>query len=87
MSPPKDVAPDSVKAPPAPKLTDDGDGTVTDATTGLMWLADANVPGKAVPRDEGLKALAALNTEKKAGHADWRLPTREELLALDSGTG
>jgi len=75
------------EAPPAPKLSANGDSTVADATTGLMWLADANVLGKVISHDDGVKALAALNADKKCGHADWRMPTRDELLALAGGPG
>jgi len=30
---------------PEPRFTDNGDGTMTDTLTGLMWTKDANLPG------------------------------------------
>ena len=31
---------------PSPRFTDNGDGTVTDNLTGLIWLKDANYDGE-----------------------------------------
>jgi hypothetical protein len=65
-----------------PVYRDNGDGTVTDLNTGLMWQ---QAVGKKVTF-----ALAAANaaTLDLAGHTDWRLPTIKELysLILFSGT-
>ena len=56
------------------RLTDQGDGTVTDASTGLMWQK----------RDDGVgrnwrDALAYCASLTLAGHHDWRLPHAKEL--------
>jgi hypothetical protein len=60
---------------------DNGDGTVTDLNTGLMWQQD---PGEKMTYDE---ALAALETFELAGYDDWRLPTIKELYSLIDFSG
>lgn len=62
------------------QFRDNGDGTVTDGATGLMWQ-------KSGSREEvtwsGAKEYAEkMNRERFAGHSDWRLPTIEELGSL-----
>ncbi|MGE5279247.1 MAG: DUF1566 domain-containing protein [Deltaproteobacteria bacterium] len=55
-------------------FVDNGDGTVTDAATGLMWMkADA---GRPMGWEE---ALAYAEDLRYAGHDDWRLPNAKEL--------
>lgn len=66
----------------AAKLTDGGDGTVTDTSSGLMWTRSAGLSDKRMTQAEAEAFVAAINAEKKFGHADWRLPTRDELLSL-----
>lgn len=54
---------------------DNGNGTVTDMSTGLMWQQDS------LPYDwEG--ALAYCENLTLAGYSDWRLPNLNELLTL-----
>ncbi len=69
-----------------PRFMDNGDGTVTDNLTGLIWLQDANCFG---PRDwttalsdaNGLAdGSCGLTDSSLAG--DWRLPNVKELLSL-----
>ena len=55
---------------------DNGDGTVTDKNTGLMW---AKAQGKRVSWQA---AVAGAKTLKLAGHTDWRLPTIKELYSI-----
>jgi len=61
-----------------PQYRDNGDGTVTDLVTGLMW--------QTVPRlDEKYtfnEAVSAADTFSLAGYDDWRLPTIKELYSL-----
>ncbi|WP_299982112.1 DUF1566 domain-containing protein [Desulfobacula sp.] len=58
------------------ELIDNGDGTVTDTKTGLMWQ-------KAVAGTKTWEAaLAYCETLGLAGHSDWRLPNRSELKSL-----
>lgn len=65
-----------------PAYHDNGDGTVTDLNTGLMWQ---KTPGNKVTYDEAVAGAEDLNL---AGYDDWRLPTIKELysLILFSGT-
>ncbi len=65
-----------------PSYTDNGDGTVTDLNTGLMWRQD---PGEKTTYAQAVAGADALDL---AGYDDWRLPTIEELysLILFSGT-
>ncbi|WP_216595937.1 DUF1566 domain-containing protein [Flammeovirga sp. OC4] len=57
--------------------TDNGDGTVTDKMTGLMWSTADN--GEAILWQDALKY--AENSEL-AGHTDWRLPDAKELQSI-----
>ncbi|MBD9368832.1 DUF1566 domain-containing protein [Xanthomonas sp. XNM01] len=52
--------------------------TVIDSSTGLEWTP-APVGGKRHTHQEALDACAALD---HAGHTDWALPTRQQLLSL-----
>ncbi len=65
-----------------PTYVDNGDGTVTDVNTGLMWQKD---PGNKMTYSQ---ALANADSFNLAGYDDWRLPTIKELysLILFSGT-
>ena len=71
---------------PTPRLIDNGNGTVTDNLTGLVWLKNANGFG-AVPDSAALfyantlaSGIAGLTDGSKAG--DWRLPNIRELESL-----
>jgi len=66
-----------------PAYQDNGDGTVTDMVTGLMW--QQNLLNEKLTFDE---AVAAADTFSLAGYNDWRLPAIKELysLILFSGT-
>lgn len=65
-----------------PAYRDNGDGTVTDLVTGLMWEKSFT---EGVTWPEAVSGAAAART---GGHSDWRLPTIKELysLILFSGT-
>jgi len=63
---------------PDARFVDNGDGTVTDAMTGLMWLQDADSI-TARSWANALSAVAALST---GDHHDWRLPNVRELESL-----
>jgi hypothetical protein len=56
---------------------DNGDGTVTDTHTGLMWQQDT-APGTYTWQ----QALAYCENLTLAGYSDWRLPNRNELQSL-----
>jgi len=56
---------------------DNGDGTITDRATGLMWQqADS---GKGMNWEQALAYAASF---KLAGHSDWRLPNAKELQSI-----
>ena len=61
-------------------FNDNGDGTVSDRATGLMWEKGGSREGLswASAREYAQRA----NRERLAGHADWRVPTVEELASL-----
>lgn len=82
-----------VATTPDTQLTDNGDGTISDIKTGLMWMkcalgtsGDTCETGTA----DRMTWLAALqmtqilndNTEGFAGYHDWRLPNIKELLSI-----
>ena len=79
---------------PTPRFTDNGDGTVTDNLTGLIWLKEANCPAGTKTWQEALDWVVLLNFTSIActdyaaqTHSDWRLPNIKELLSLvDYGT-
>lgn len=54
---------------PSPRFTDNGDGTVTDNLTGLMWAENANLDGVKTWAD----ALSYVNALNLAGYDDRRL--------------
>jgi len=72
--------------------TDNGDGTVVDNATGLMWeqlATDNSIHGveNTYTWSAAFQKIATLNTSGFAGHSDWRLPNRRELESLvDAGT-
>jgi streptogramin lyase len=73
---------------PIPRFTDNGDQTVMDNLTGLMWIKDAGVPnvgtctGGAMFWQTALDYIECLNSSNYLGHDDWRLPNFNELISL-----
>ncbi len=74
---------------PVPRFINNGDGTVTDNLTGLMWTQDGNAPGPAVCSPATTKTwqgaldyVACLNTNTYMGYTDWRLPNVNELESV-----
>ncbi len=67
---------------PSQRFTDNGDGTVTDNLTGLVWTKDANLPGSAMTWQQALDYVVALNSSAYLGYTDWRLPNINELKSL-----
>jgi hypothetical protein len=70
------------QAATAARFIDNGDGTVTDTTTGLMW-SQATLECGRVKHADAEKACAALDL---GGHSDWRMPSVDELFALADRT-
>jgi hypothetical protein len=60
----------------APRYRDNGDGTVSDLVTGLMWQQD---PGAKMTYPQ---AVAGADSFNLAGYDDWRLPSIKELYSL-----
>ncbi len=58
---------------------DNGDGTISDSATGLMWAKEDN--GKGIVWGE---ALTYAEGATLAGHDDWRLPNVKELQSIVS---
>jgi hypothetical protein len=67
---------------PNPRFTDNGDGTVTDNLTGLMWTKDARPGGEVVTWDVAFNYIATVNLFNFLGYDDWRLPNLFELESL-----
>ncbi len=70
----------------APSYQDNGDGTVTDLVTGLMWSKSPDMDGDGdidyadkMSYDE---SVAAADTFSLAGYTDWRLPSIKEMYSL-----
>ncbi|MBN1579892.1 MAG: DUF1566 domain-containing protein [Anaerolineae bacterium] len=75
----------------APSYTDNGDGTVTDNVTGVMWQQTADTDG-----DNDIDAADKLTYAgagtyctnlSLAGHTDWRLPDIKTLYSLIDFSG
>ena len=64
---------------PSPRFIDNGDETVTDKLTGLMWTKDANLSGHTMSWQQALDYVKTLNI---GGHTDWRPPNINELDSL-----
>jgi len=59
---------------------DNGNGTITDNATGLMWQQSGSP--KYMNYDNAKAYIEKLNSKKFAGYSDWRLPTVDELKLL-----
>lgn len=80
---------------PAARFHDNGDGTIADTLTGLVWLRDANCLASAgirgarkgtVKLTAAASFIAAINAGTNAacgaGQSDWRLPNVNEMESL-----
>ncbi len=69
---------------PDSRFTDNGDGTVTDNRTGLMWTKNANMPETYKTWQEALDYIVGMNagSHDNFGYTDWRLPDINELENL-----
>ncbi|KJU86149.1 protein containing DUF1566 [Candidatus Magnetobacterium bavaricum] len=65
------------------RFYDNGDNTITDTSTGLMWTKDANLPQQIKSWQEALDFVASMNTDSGTyGYKDWRLPGKDEFESL-----
>ena len=60
---------------------DNGDGTITDTRTGLVWMKNAGMPGSEL----GWSAAVSWCGNLTASGKGWRLPSREEMMSLWDG--
>ena len=69
-----------------PRFTDNGDGTVTDNLTGLIWLKDADCFGSRnwtnALSDANTLADGSCGLTDGSVAGDWRLPNVRELQSL-----
>lgn len=69
-------------------FNDNGDGTVTDNATGLMWSQDDSGDGvNTGPRsgmtwEQALTWVQQKNDERYLGYSDWRLPNAKEMQSI-----
>jgi hypothetical protein len=77
---------------PLARFSDNGNATLTDNLTGLIWSKNANAPdpapgfcpsaGSSMTRQAALDYISCLNSVGLAGAGDWRLPNLNELESL-----
>ena len=73
---------------PNPRFKDNGDGTVMDNLTGLIWLKNANCFGRKTWMDALLECAGLVGDGSSCGlsdnssEGDWRLPNVIELQSL-----
>jgi hypothetical protein len=76
---------------PNSQLTDNGDGTVTDNKTGLMWkqclegISGSNCTTGTMTIftwQQALQRPGTVNTSGFAGYTDWRMPDIRELRSM-----
>ncbi|MCP4683650.1 MAG: DUF1566 domain-containing protein [Desulfobacterales bacterium] len=75
----------------APGFTNNGDGTITDNVTGLIWQQSPDTDGigdiDADDKKTYTQAVAGASSLNLGGHTDWRLPTIKELYSLIDFSG
>lgn len=59
---------------------DNGDQTITDRATGLMWAKTDS--GTALNWEDALAWVQGQNSSNFLGHSDWRLPNAKELQSI-----
>jgi hypothetical protein len=73
------TAPGALSRDPQPAYADNGNGTVTDRNSGLIWQRGDEQNDSGRTWREALDYCAGLDL---ASHHDWRLPTVEELRTI-----
>ncbi len=69
---------------PQERFVDNGDETVSDCKTGLMWKkTDSMIDLKKwVNYQDSVDYVRELKEKRFAGYNDWRLPTKDEMYSL-----
>jgi len=73
---------------PTERFVENGDGTVTDNDTGLMWMkcslgqSDPDCSGGSVAAYTWKEALDIADSYTFAGYSDWRIPNVKELRTI-----
>ncbi|CAK0768072.1 Fimh-like protein [Gammaproteobacteria bacterium] len=84
--------PESYSTTPTSRFTDNGNGTVSDTQTGLMWKRCTEGMTWSVTTcigdeltftwQDALKQAVTVNETSYAGYTDWRVPNIKELLSI-----
>jgi hypothetical protein len=61
-------------------FVDNGNGTITDRSTGLMWQKSGSSRELYLVKTEDY--IKKLNHDGFAGYSDWRIPTTDEIVSL-----
>lgn len=61
-------------------FVNNGDGTITDTSTGLMWAQEDN--GARVLWENALVWAQSMNAANYLGYSDWRVPSVKELQSI-----
>jgi hypothetical protein len=61
-------------------FVDNGNGTITDRSTGLMWQKSGS--SRELYLAETERYVRKLNRDAFAGYSDWRIPTTDEIVSL-----
>lgn len=67
---------------PDPRFTDNGNGSITDNMTGLEWIKDPHSLSGNASKENWSNAITFCQELTYAGHSDWRVPSRRELVSL-----
>ncbi len=62
------------------RLVDNGDGTITDEASGLMWAQNDSAVG--LNWEQALAWVEQQNATSSLGYSDWRLPNAKELQSI-----
>ncbi len=65
---------------PKPRFINNGNGTITDRLTGLMW--EQKPYKKPVTWKQAFERINIINKKKLGGYSDWRMPNINELFTL-----
>ena len=73
--------PSATHAQPNDRFIDNGDETITDSATGLMWRKSTPSP-LIKPAVTWFKAVKECKELRLGNYSDWRLPTSEEWMTI-----